>query len=109
MQVDPVFQFVPVTHDSYYFINNCPTGVAGVPIVASDISGNTGLLGADHPGLYKVQDTAALAEMLSKCEQDPKFLKELESRSKLIAKQFTPAKERDAWRKVLVGLKVEKR
>jgi hypothetical protein len=28
---------------------------AGVPIVASDIAGNIGLLGEDHPGLYKVQ------------------------------------------------------
>ena len=76
--------------------------------MASDIAGNVGLLGKDHPGLFKVKDTADLAKMLSRCEREPAFLQELTKRSKKLAKQFTPAKERGAWRKVLAGLKVAK-
>ena len=38
--------------------------VAGVPVIASKIDGNVGLLGADYRGYYPAQDTAALAALL---------------------------------------------
>ncbi|MEX2449306.1 MAG: selenoneine biosynthesis selenosugar synthase SenB [Rhodospirillales bacterium] len=75
--------------------------VAGVPIVASDIPGNVGLLGTDHPGLYPVKNTRALRALLLRCERDPAFLRELEKRSRRLGKTFTPARERDDWRRVL--------
>jgi len=78
--------------------------VAGVPVVASNIPGNIGLLGADHPGLYPVKNTNALRDLLLRCEQDPAFLRRLTSCSKKLAKKFTPAKERDGWRRVLAKL-----
>ena len=39
--------------------------VAGVPIIASNIPGNIGLIGADHPGLYPVKNTKALQNIFS--------------------------------------------
>ena len=38
--------------------------VAGVPVLASRIDGNVGLLGADYPGYFPVGDTEALARLL---------------------------------------------
>ncbi|MGY8990956.1 MAG: glycosyltransferase, partial [Rhodospirillales bacterium] len=78
--------------------------VAGVPIVASNIPGNIGLVGADHPGLYPVKNTKALQNMLLRCEQDLAFLRGLTQRSKKLAKKFTEAKERDGWRRALSKL-----
>ena len=78
--------------------------VAGVPIIASNIPGNIGLVGADHTGLYPVKNTKALQKILIRCEQDPSFLRGLTQRSKKLAKKFTAAKERDGWRRALAKL-----
>lgn len=44
-----------------------------VPIVASYIPGSIGLLGEAYPGYFPVQDTAALAQVLSRAETDTAF------------------------------------
>ncbi len=44
--------------------------VAGVPVLASHIAGNLGLLGEDYAGTYPAGDTAALATLLWRFEQD---------------------------------------
>ncbi|MEL0107694.1 MAG: selenoneine biosynthesis selenosugar synthase SenB [Rhodospirillaceae bacterium] len=75
--------------------------VAGVPIIASNIPGNIGLIGKDHPGIYAVKNTQALQKLLLRAEQDPRYLGALTQRSKKIANKFTPTKERDSWRRVL--------
>ena len=49
----------------------------GVPVIASDIPGNRGLLGDDYPGYYPVGDAKALALMLQKAEFKPSFYKSL--------------------------------
>ena len=43
--------------------------VAGVPILASRMDGNVGLLGADYPGYFPVGDTRALARLLRRLEE----------------------------------------
>lgn len=75
--------------------------VAGVPVIASDISGNIGLLGADYPGYYPVGDTAGLRALLLRAEDDPAFLADLDQRCKALAPRFTPENEAAAWRSVL--------
>jgi hypothetical protein len=40
------------------------TVVAGVPILASRMDGNVGLLGADYPGYFPVGDTKTSARLL---------------------------------------------
>jgi putative glycosyltransferase (TIGR04348 family) len=52
---------------------------AGLPVVASDISGNVGMLGEDYPGYYPVGDEQALAELLTRAETDAKFYELLQT------------------------------
>lgn len=70
--------------------------VAGVPIIASDIAGNIGLLGDDYPGYYPVGDEAALARLLERAETDPKFLESLARHGRALKPTFEPAHEREA-------------
>ena len=73
----------------------------GVPIIASRIDGNVGLLGRDHPGLYRVGDTGALRDLLLRAESDTAFYRNLLQASRRIAPLFTPARETRAWRSLL--------
>ncbi|BAN35436.1 glycosyltransferase [Sulfuricella denitrificans skB26] len=45
----------------------------GVPVIASDISGNIGMLGADYAGFYPCGNERALASLLLHAETSPKF------------------------------------
>jgi glycosyltransferase involved in cell wall biosynthesis len=54
----------------------------GVPVIASDIPGNRGLLGDDYPGYYPVGDANALALALQKAEFDSSFYESLEAHIK---------------------------
>src|SRR5262245_16770072 len=48
--------------------------VAGVPILASRMDGNVGLLGSDYPGYFPVGDTKALGRLLRRLECEPRFV-----------------------------------
>ena len=71
--------------------------VAGVPIIASDIAGNVGLLGKDYPGYYPVGDEQALADLLYRAETEPEWLAGLEHYCQSLEKRFTPEAEAAAW------------
>ena len=45
----------------------------GVPIVASRIEGNIAALGADHPGLFNLEDDADYLDKTQRCLTDPDF------------------------------------
>lgn len=75
--------------------------VAGVPVLASRIPGSIGLLGADYPGYFPVQDTSALADILHRAETDLAFLGELQRHCAARAPLFDPAREREAWHDLL--------
>jgi len=79
--------------------------VAGVPIVASRISGTVGILGPDYPGYFPVGDTPALAELLERAETEPEFLQSLRSWCKPLAPLFTEARERQSWQCMLEELR----
>jgi putative glycosyltransferase (TIGR04348 family) len=70
---------------------------AGLPVVASDIDGSIGLLGADYAGYYKVGDADDLRRVLLRAEGDPGFLGRLEEQCFARAPLFTPSRERAAW------------
>ncbi|MGE0748942.1 MAG: selenoneine biosynthesis selenosugar synthase SenB [Rhodospirillales bacterium] len=78
--------------------------VAGVPILASRIDGNVGLLGADYPGYFRTGDTAALARHLRQVETDPDFVARLRRAVARRASLFRPEREVAAWRRLLAGL-----
>jgi glycosyltransferase involved in cell wall biosynthesis len=44
---------------------------SGVPVLASDIGGNRGMLGDDYPGLFAPGDAAALARLIERSATDP--------------------------------------
>lgn len=74
---------------------------AGVPVIASDITGNVGLLGADYAGLYKLEDTGALRALLLRCETEPMFLERLAEQGRALAPKFTPEEEQRRWGQVI--------
>ena len=75
--------------------------VAGVPILASRMDGNVGLLGSDYPGYFPVGDSKALARLLRRVETDPKFTARLRRCIARRAPLFRPEREVAAWRKLL--------
>ena len=78
--------------------------VAGLPILASHIPGNTGLLGDDYPGLYPVGDTAALSRLMRRIEHDPDHLATLAAHCRALAPRFTPDAELKALSRVIAGV-----
>lgn len=70
---------------------------ASVPILASRIDGNVGILGADYPGYFDVGNTTQLARLLSRAETSPEYLAELKAWSKGLAVLADPAREEQAW------------
>jgi putative glycosyltransferase (TIGR04348 family) len=50
---------------------------SGVPVLASDISGNRGMLGDDYPGYFPVGDSKALASLIDRAATDPAFREQL--------------------------------
>ncbi|CAM3723257.1 selenoneine biosynthesis selenosugar synthase SenB [Polynucleobacter antarcticus] len=55
----------------------------GVPVIASDIPGNRGLLGDDYLGYFPVGNAKALAAVLQKAETEPRFYRSLEKQIQL--------------------------
>lgn len=78
--------------------------VAGVPVLSSRISGSTGLLGEDYPGYFEVGDTAQLARLMLRCEQDEPFLSRLRRSCQKRARQFRPENERESLRELVSEL-----
>ena len=66
----------------------------GVPVLASDISGNRGMLGANYAGYFAVGDAPALARLIDRSIDDPEFFALLERQCAERAPLFAPAAER---------------
>ena len=77
-----------------------------VPILATRVEGNVGLLGTRHPGLFAVGGTAELRALLRRAETDPRFLARLRVAGRARRAIFSPAREVAAWRALLAGLRV---
>ncbi|MFN2329780.1 MAG: selenoneine biosynthesis selenosugar synthase SenB [Chromatocurvus sp.] len=75
--------------------------VAGLPVLASEIPGNRGLLGDEYGGYYPVADTAALRGLLLRAERDPDWLARLARQCRERAPLFTPERERDSLAQIL--------
>ncbi|SFR45008.1 putative glycosyltransferase, TIGR04348 family [Marinobacter daqiaonensis] len=66
---------------------------AGLPVIASDIPGNLGLLGEHYPGQYPVGDVRRLSELLERAENDAEWLATLGTIVSDLAGRFTPERE----------------
>ena len=69
---------------------------SGVPVLASDISGNRGMLGDDYAGYFPLGDAAALAALIARSAADPAFYALLRAQCAARAALFDPAAERAA-------------
>jgi putative glycosyltransferase (TIGR04348 family) len=78
----------------------------GVPVLASHIPGNVGLLGAGYPGYYPVGDTPALARLLNRAASDVAFYGQLVQWCAGLKPLVEPARERQAWNNLLRELVV---
>ena len=77
---------------------------AGLPVIASRIDGNVGLLGEDYTGYYPVQDTDALAAILWRAETNPDYLSRLAEQVQSRTGLFAPAREQEAWKSLLTEI-----
>jgi putative glycosyltransferase (TIGR04348 family) len=77
---------------------------AGTAVVASRVSGNAGMLGADYPGLFEARDASGLAGLLVKAWKEPAWRAVLWDACARRAALFTPEAERVALVEVLEGV-----
>lgn len=76
----------------------------GIPVIATDIPGNRGLLGASYPAYFPVGDHAALAALLRQALADPRFLNRLAAAVRRRRTLVDPGREQRAWRGLLLEL-----
>ena len=67
---------------------------SGVPVLASNISGNVGMLGEDYAGLFPPGDAQALARLIDRSATDARFAGRLRRQCAVRAALFAPAAER---------------
>ena len=66
---------------------------SGTPVLASSISGNVGMLGADYGGYFPVGDAGGLAALVRRCAAEPEFLALLQNQCSRRAPLFAPDAE----------------
>lgn len=74
---------------------------SGVPVAASRIPGNVGLLGEDYPAYYPAGNEEALARLLERAEGDAAFYELLEEKCAARRELFSPENEYAALRRLL--------
>lgn len=77
---------------------------AGVPVIASKISGNIGMLGKDYAGYYPLEDEQALARLLWRAESEPAFYRRLKRQCVARKRLISPRLEQRALKKLLEEL-----
>ncbi|MBN7769049.1 TIGR04348 family glycosyltransferase [Marinobacter daepoensis] len=78
---------------------------AGLPVLASDVPGNRGLLGDNYAGYFPVKDDQALARLMWRAESDGDFLARLRAGVEALALTFTPDQERISLEMALARIK----
>lgn len=74
---------------------------SGVPVLASDISGNRGMLGEDYAGYFPLGDSIKLAHLIDRAASDTKFYRRLQAQCAARAPLFAPERERAALLKLV--------
>ncbi len=82
---------------------------SGTPVLASQISGNVGMLGADYRGYFAPGDASGLAIALQRLRGDATMLQGLRTQCNARAPLFEPARERATLRRLIADLLKEYR
>ena len=83
----------------------CEAARIGVPVLASRVPGNVGMLGRDYPGYFPLFDDRALARLIERCRTDAAFYRKLKGAILRRRSQFAPDAEKSALRRLLRGLR----
>ena len=75
-----------------------------VPVLASRIDGNVGLLGRDYEGYFRVGDATALAALMQRFLSDPTFAAMLTAQCAAREPRFTPELERQQVQRLLADM-----
>lgn len=67
---------------------------SGTPVLASRISGNIGMLGADYQGFFEQGHAQQLADLVRRCAAEPDFLAALQAQCRQRAQLFDPHHEK---------------
>lgn len=77
---------------------------SGVPVLASDIAGNRGMLGEDYAGYFAPGDAAALARLIERSTGDARFHTRLQRQCAARARLFRPGAEQARLRDLVDNL-----
>ena len=75
-----------------------------VPVLASGIDGNVGLLGRDYDGYFPTGDAAALAALMQRFAGDARFARHLAAQCRVREPRFAPSEEARAVRALLADM-----
>ena len=82
----------------------CEAAAAGVPVIASRVSGNVGMLGRGYPGYYRLADERSLARQIRRAALEPAYYARLERLTAARRPLFRPTAEREGLRRLLAEL-----
>lgn len=77
---------------------------AGVPVIASWISGNIGMLGGDYGGYYPLENEEALGRLLWRAESDAAFYRRLKAQCAARRPLVDPQREARSLRQLIADL-----
>lgn len=83
----------------------CEAAAAGVPVIASRISGNVGMLGRGYPGYYRFGDERALARLIRRAATDPAYYARLKRLTATRRPLFLPSAEKAGLRALVADLR----
>ncbi len=78
----------------------CEAARIGVPVVASRVPGNIGMLSGDYPGYFRLRDDRALAALLDRAARDPRYYRRLKKAVQAQSRLFAPSAEAGAVRRL---------
>ncbi len=79
----------------------CEAARIGVPVLASRVSGNVGMLGNGYPGYFPLSDDRRLARLIERARADKAFYRDLKRSLAARRALFAPAAEKRALNGVL--------
>ena len=79
----------------------CEAARIGVPVLASRVPGNVGMLGPRYPGYFTLSDDKALARLLERAARDSRFYRRLRDAVAARRRLFAPAAEGGAVRRLV--------
>jgi putative glycosyltransferase (TIGR04348 family) len=79
----------------------CEAVSAEVPVIASSISGNIGMLGKNYAGYYPLENESALAGLISQAMNDEHYYRQLLEQCQARKPLFSPEREKNALKSLL--------